>query len=160
MSFEQGGLSVHDLLKRFGGFTALDHISLEVSPGEALGLVGPNGSGKSTLINVASGVYQHDGGKLFLNGKEMSRIPIHERVHLGINRTFQVPKPFGGLSVLDNVRVAAGYGGHGQRLPMEVLEQLSLADLAQREASTLNTSQQKLLDLAQGPSYSPAGPAH
>ena len=87
-------LAVNGLVKRFGGFHALDGLSFHVSPGEILGLVGPNGSGKTTAINVISGLYAPDGGALTYDGASIGGMASHRIVHRGINRTFQIPKPF------------------------------------------------------------------
>jgi branched-chain amino acid transport system ATP-binding protein len=87
-------LAVDRLVKRFGGFRALDVLSFKVAAGEILGLVGPNGSGKTTCINVISGLYPPDGGTVHFAGRSIGGWPSHRLVHAGINRTFQVPKPF------------------------------------------------------------------
>src|SRR5262252_9003820 len=104
-------LNVQKLVKRFGGFYALDGLSFHVASGEILGLVGPNGSGKTTAINVVSGLYAPDGGEVMLDGAPIGGVASHRLVHQGINRTFQVPKPFLSLTVRENVRVALEYGG-------------------------------------------------
>ena len=103
-------LRVGTLVKRFGGFRALDGVSFHVLPGEILGLVGPNGSGKTTCINVITGLHQPDGGEVLYQGRAIGGLPSHRLVHLGINRTFQVPRPFLSLSVRENVEIAATYG--------------------------------------------------
>ena len=103
-------LSVSKLVKRFGGFHALDGLSFHVTSGEILGLVGPNGSGKTTAINVISGLYAPDGGGVVLDGTAIGGRASHKLVHRGINRTFQVPKPFLSLTVRQNVEVALAYG--------------------------------------------------
>ena len=92
-------LSVEGLVKRFGGFRALDVLSFAVGAGEILGLVGPNGSGKTTCINVISGLYRPDGGAIRFDGRSIGGLPSHRLVHAGINRTFQVPRPFLTLTV-------------------------------------------------------------
>src|SRR5215471_2482961 len=107
-------LNVEKLVKRFGGFYALDGLSFHVVPGEILGLVGPNGSGKTTAINVVSGLYAPDGGEVTLDGQSIGGIASHRLVHRGINRTFQVPKPFLSLTVRENIRVALAYGRAGE----------------------------------------------
>src|SRR5579863_9314551 len=104
-------LTVSKLVKRFGGFYALDGLSFHVSAGEILGLVGPNGSGKTTAINVISGLYAPDGGDVVLEGASIGGVASHRLVHRGVNRTFQVPKPFLSLTVRQNVEVALAYGG-------------------------------------------------
>src|SRR5580692_139462 len=103
-------LTVDGLVKRFGGFRALDVLSFSVAPGEILGLVGPNGSGKTTCINVISGLYRPDAGAIHFEGRAIDSLPSHRRVHAGINRTFQVPRPFLTLTVRQNVEIALAYG--------------------------------------------------
>jgi branched-chain amino acid transport system ATP-binding protein len=143
-------LAITDLVKRFGGFRALDGLTLSIAPGEVLGLVGPNGSGKTTCINVVSGLYQADGGEVLFEGKSIAGLKSHQLVHLGINRTFQVPKPFLSLTVRENVEVALAYGNHPAGLADAgaLLESLDLAKIADRRANALNSAQQKMLDLA------------
>ena len=103
-------LTVDGLVKRFGGFRALDVLSFGVGAGEILGLVGPNGSGKTTCINVISGLYRPDGGTVLFEGRPIGGLPSHRLVHAGINRTFQVPQPFLTLTVRENVEIALAYG--------------------------------------------------
>ena len=141
-------LSVSKLVKRFGGFYALDGLSFHVSSGEILGLVGPNGSGKTTAINVISGLYAPDGGDVVLEGASIGGVASHKLVHRGINRTFQVPKPFLSLTVRQNVEVALAYGGAASAPAIaDLLEEYRLADVANRPAADLNNAQQKMLDL-------------
>ena len=111
-------LNVAKLVKRFGGFYALDGLSFHVASGEILGLVGPNGSGKTTAINVISGLYAPDGGEVTLEGHAIGGIASHRLVHRGINRTFQIPKPFLSLTVRENVRVALAYHHGEDRHPL------------------------------------------
>ncbi len=142
-------LSVTKLTKRFGGFSALDGLSFHVAAGEILGLVGPNGSGKTTAINVISGLYAPDGGKVVLDGASISAVASHKLVHRGINRTFQIPKPFLSLTVRQNVEVALAYGRPAVAPPGlgALLEEYRLAEVADRPAADLNNAQQKMLDL-------------
>ena len=143
-------LVIEDLVKRFGAFRALDGLSLRVAPGEILGLVGPNGSGKTTCINAISGIARPNGGRVVFDGRVVTGLPSHRLVHLGINRTFQVPKPFLTLTVRQNVEVAVAYGrrAEGGRDADELLASLGLAQHADRAAAELNSAQQKMLDLA------------
>jgi branched-chain amino acid transport system ATP-binding protein len=143
-------LRVENLVKRFGGFRALDGVSFHLSPGEVMGLVGPNGSGKTTCINVISGLYPPDDGRVMFAGQATGGAPAHRLSRLGINRTFQSPKPFLSLTVRENVDVAATYGNGGARRvdPASLLEELELDRLADRPAGDLNSAQQKTLDLA------------
>ena len=141
-------LNVSKLVKRFGGFYALDGLSFHVSSGEILGLVGPNGSGKTTAINVISGLYAPDGGEIVLDGGSIGGVASHKLVHRGINRTFQIPKPFLSLTVRQNVEVALAYGGAADAPAMtDLLGEYRLAEVADRPAADLNSSQQKMLDL-------------
>jgi branched-chain amino acid transport system ATP-binding protein len=141
-------LNVSKLVKRFGGFYALDGLSFHVSSGEILGLVGPNGSGKTTAINVISGLYAPDGGEIVLEGGSIGGVASHKLVHRGINRTFQIPKPFLSLTVRQNVEVALAYGGAVDAPVMaDLLDEYRLAEVADRPAADLNSSQQKMLDL-------------
>jgi len=143
-------LKVDGLVKRFGGFRALDGLTFNLRKGEIIGLVGPNGSGKTTCINVISGLYPPDGGDVTFAGMPIAGLPSHRLVHLGINRTFQVPKPFLTLSVRENVEIALVYGRNpGAPLDArELLVSLDLAPFADRAAAELNSAQQKMLDLA------------
>ncbi len=143
-------LRIDRLVKRFGGFSALDGVSFHVMPGEILGLVGPNGSGKTTCINVITGLHQPDGGEVLYQGRAIGGLASHRLVHLGINRTFQVPKPFLTLTVRENVEVAAAYGRRsGEAFDMQALLALLQLDRdADKPAAELNSVQQKMLDLA------------
>lgn len=150
-------LNVTKLVKRFGGFTALDGLTFHVVSGEILGLVGPNGSGKTTAINVVSGLYAPDGGDVTFDGAAVGGVASHKLVHRGINRTFQVPKPFMSLSVRENVQVAAAYG-NATATPASIdalLEEYRLIELAGRPAADLNSAQQKMLDLTRALATAP-----
>src|SRR5688572_21142599 len=102
-------LKVENVSKRFGGFVALDGIDLEVAQGERLGLIGPNGSGKSTLVNCMSGTLHNETGTVTFDGKPMNGLLAHQRTHLGLARSFQLPRPFHSLTVADNLRVPLLY---------------------------------------------------
>ena len=142
-------LTVEGLVKRFGGFRALDVLSFSVGPGEILGLVGPNGSGKTTCINVISGLYRPDGGTIYFEGRSIGGLPSHRLVHAGINRTFQVPRPFLTLTVRENVEIALAYGRNRARQDAgALLSSLDLAAFADQPAMELNSAHQKMLDLA------------
>jgi len=142
-------LQAANLVKRFGGFRALDGLSFHLNAGEILGLVGPNGSGKTTCINVISGLYAPDGGDIRLEGRSIGGLPSHRLVHAGINRTFQVPKPFLSMTVRENVEVSLAYGGDGAAVDArELLASLDLDAYANKPAAELNSVQQKRLDLA------------
>jgi branched-chain amino acid transport system ATP-binding protein len=105
-------LEVDGLTKRFGGFLALDRVTLHVRPGERFGLIGPNGSGKTTLINCVSGALSADGGRILFEGREITAMPAHRRTRLGIVRSFQIPKPFISMTVLENLGIPLEYAAH------------------------------------------------
>ena len=98
-------LELREVTKRFGGLVAVDRLSLHVDEGESLGLIGPNGAGKTTAFGLLMGEQRPDSGGVFLRGEDVTRMPTHRRVARGIARTWQVPRPFGEMTVLDNVRV-------------------------------------------------------
>jgi branched-chain amino acid transport system ATP-binding protein len=102
-------LTIDSLGKRFGGFVALDNISLSVAPGERLGLIGPNGSGKSTLVNCICGTLRNEQGSVRFDGRKLDGLEAHQRTHLGLSRSFQLPRPFLSLSLADNIRVPLLY---------------------------------------------------
>ncbi len=106
-------LDVQNVTKRFGGFQALAGVSLQVRPGERLGLIGPNGSGKTTLINCISGTLRNDRGRIVFQGMDVTALPAHRRARLGIARSFQIPRPFASMTVGENVRVPLEYAGRG-----------------------------------------------
>lgn len=149
-------LAVENLVKRFGGFRALDQVSFHLNAGEVLGLVGPNGSGKTTCINVISGLYAPDGGRVLYRGRSIGGTAAHRLARQGINRTFQSPKPFLSLTVSENVEIAATYGNSGDPPDLDVLlASLGLDGLAEKAAEDLNSAQQKTLDLARALATSP-----
>lgn len=124
-------------------------MSFSVDAGEILGLVGPNGSGKTTCINVISGLYRPDGGAIHFEGRSIGGLASHQLVHAGINRTFQVPRPFLTMTVRENVEIAAAYGRsrNGAADVGVILSSLDLAAFADQPAGELNSAHQKL-DLA------------
>jgi len=100
-------LTLEHVTKRFGGLTAVRGVSLEVRAGDLVGIIGPNGAGKTTLFNVIAGYYRPDEGRVTFDGREVSVLPAHAISRLGLTRTFQIVKPFGNLSVRDNVMIGA-----------------------------------------------------
>jgi len=120
---------------------------MRLGPGEIIGLVGPNGSGKTTLINIISGLYKPDAGRILLQGASVVGLPSHQLARRGVNRTFQSPKPFNSLTVEQNLRVAWNNCGRDRTIA-EILELLELGDVASRRASELPGVVQKRVDLA------------
>src|SRR5437773_8157013 len=107
-------LEVDGLTKRFGGFVALNRVSLAVKAGERFGLIGPNGSAKTTLINCVSGSLPVDGGRIVFEGGDITGLPPHRRTRLGIVRSFQIPKPFTSMTVLENLHIPLEYAAHAR----------------------------------------------
>ena len=148
-------LRVAHLSKRFGGFTALNGIELEVGQGERLGLIGPNGSGKTTLINCVSGALACDEGRIQFQGVDITALPAHRRTRLGIARSFQVPRPFASMTVLENVAIPLEFAARrqtGRRSVAdeanEILELIDLADQAEVGAASLTQIELRKLELA------------
>ena len=146
-------LKVQNVSKQFGGFTALSDVSIDIAPGERFGLIGPNGSGKTTLINCVSGALRNETGQIHFQGKDVTRMPAYRRTRLGIARSFQVPRPFHSMSVLENLLVPSAYVAHikdseGEERGMEILRGMGLADKAQAHASQLSQVELRKLELA------------
>ena len=149
-------LQIQNLSKNFGGFTALDKVEVAVGKGERFGLIGPNGSGKTTLINCISGALFNDSGRILFNGEEISRLPAYQRTRRGIARSFQIPRPFGSMSVLENLVVPLEYVVHRGSLhtadteaeAMEILKGMGLADKAGVRASSLSQVELRKMELA------------
>lgn len=110
-------LVVSQVTKRFGGFIALDKVDFEVGTGERVGLIGPNGSGKSTLVNCITGTLHNEDGSIRFDGHNLAGLQPHRRIRLGIARSFQIPRPFASMSVLDNLRIPLLYAAHARGGP-------------------------------------------
>jgi branched-chain amino acid transport system ATP-binding protein len=144
-------LEVDAVVKRFGGFTALDRVSLHVKAGERFGLIGPNGSGKTTLINCISGALRTDGGRIVFGGRDITRMAAHQRTRLGIARSFQIPKPFRSMSVSDNLGIPLEYAGHAHAGGAEVaaiLRDMGLEAKAHLRPAGLTQIEMRKLELA------------
>jgi len=147
-------LQVSQLTKRFGGFTAVSNVGFAVAEGEILGLIGPNGSGKSTTFNMVAGACAPSAGSIRFRGEEIAGLAPATVCHKGIARTFQIPRPFRRLSVIENVAVAAYYGQAGKPSRVAAWEQaeeaLDLVGLPRRDARVegLGAAGLKKLELA------------
>ncbi len=145
-------LAAEAITVRFGGLVAVRDVSLAVDQGEIIGLIGPNGAGKSTLFNALSGFVRTERGRVELLGRDVTDWPTHRRVRAGVGRTFQIERPFGGLTVLENVLIPAletsGERQDAERLVREVLGQVGLADRALQPAADLNLARRRRLELA------------
>ena len=146
-------LEIDGLTKRFGGFTALNGVSIEVKAGERFGLIGPNGSGKTTLINCVSGALPVDGGRIVFDGQEITGLPAHRRTRLGIVRSFQIPKPFGSMTVRENLEIPLEYAARegsdaADADAMEILRAIGLAPKAHLRPGGLTQIEMRKLELA------------
>jgi branched-chain amino acid transport system ATP-binding protein len=157
-------LEVSGLSKRFGGFLALDQVDFSVATGERVGLIGPNGSGKSTLVNCIAGTLRPEAGRIRFQGQDIDRYPAHKRVHLGLARTFQIPKPFGSMSVVDNLCVPLLYAGRKREKrsgaqvvdeAMHVLGLVGLRDKARAMSGGLTQVDMRKLELARAMAAKP-----
>ena len=160
-------LSLRGLTRDFGAFRAVDGVSLDILPGTITGLIGPNGAGKTTLFNVLTGMLPPSAGRVMLNGQDVTRFSPDKLFALGLGRTFQIPRPFARMSVLENVMLAP-MAQLGERLlgpflqavqmrdqehtirgrAMEMLEFVTLDGLADQAAGQVSGGQMKLLELA------------
>jgi branched-chain amino acid transport system ATP-binding protein len=159
-------LQVAGLGKRFGGFVALDDISLAVQEGERVGLIGPNGSGKSTLVKCLSGILKHDSGQVRFDGHAFDGLPAYRRTRLGLARSFQLPKPFRGLTVVQNLHVPLLFtakhraGSHLSTAEIdtrcaELLHMVALESKAEARPRDLTQIEMRKLELARAMAAAP-----
>jgi branched-chain amino acid transport system permease protein len=143
-----------DVTRSFGGLRALQGVTLAIHEGELVGLVGPNGSGKTTLVNLISGVFRPTSGEVLVDGRSTSRLPPHRIAHLGVARTYQIPRPFESMTVRDNVAMAIMFGRAPHTLQQARLaadEHLELVGLGARAAALpheINLHERQLLEMA------------
>jgi branched-chain amino acid transport system ATP-binding protein len=146
-------LALHGVSKSFGALKATDDVSFAVTAGETLGVLGPNGAGKTTLFNLISGDARVDSGRVEYDGRDITKLAPHQRCRAGIGRSYQVPQPFGHMTVFENLVTAACFGG-GQRereawhTAREVLEHTGLLAQANKPAGGLTLLDRKRLELA------------
>jgi branched-chain amino acid transport system ATP-binding protein len=155
-------LEVEGLSKRFGGFTALNRVSLHVKAGERFGLIGPNGSGKTTLINCVSGALPTDGGRILFEGQDITGLPAYRRTRLGIVRSFQIPKPFTSMTVLENLGIPLEYAAHARSHgadvaseAMDILNTIGLEAKAHMKPAGLTQIEMRKLELARAMAAKP-----
>src|ERR1700682_6322831 len=150
-------LRISALTKRFGGFVALDNVSVDIRKGERFGLIGPNGSGKTTLINCISGALRQNAGSVMFCGEDITQLPPHLRARRGIARSFQIPRPFKSMTVLENLMVALDFAAvtdehvsAAQRRDtmMSILTRMGLASKADVSATKLSQVELRKMELA------------
>jgi branched-chain amino acid transport system ATP-binding protein/branched-chain amino acid transport system permease protein len=143
-----------NVAKHFGGVRALEDVSLDIRTGELIGLIGPNGSGNTTLVNLLSGTFRPTQGEIRVGGRDITRLAPHQIAHVGMARTYQIPKPFGSMTVRDNVATAIMFGREpmslraARPLAEEHLATVSLDHLADSHPASLNLHQRQLLETA------------
>src|SRR6266853_2210001 len=158
-------LEVERLSKRFGGFVALDEIDLSVAAGERVGLIGPNGSGKSTLVNCLCGTLVNEAGTVRFEGRDLAGQSAHQRTHLGMARSFQLPRPFASMTVADNLKVPLLYTVNTRRRALteaeiaarceELLTLVGLADRSRQFPRDLTQVDMRKLELARAMAAEP-----
>ncbi|HJZ29560.1 MAG TPA: ABC transporter ATP-binding protein [Hyphomicrobiaceae bacterium] len=159
-------LEIRSVGKRFGGFVALEGIDLDVAQGERLGLIGPNGSGKSTLVNCICGTLSNETGSVRFEGRVLDGLAANQRTHLGLARSFQLPRPFMSLSVADNLRIPLLYAVPKRSLSLlspadldarclELLRQVGLEAKARQRPRTLSQVEMRKLELARAMAAEP-----
>ena len=154
---EQPLLRIDAVTKRFGGFVALDNVSVDIHPGERFGLIGPNGSGKTTLINCISGALQAEVGTVVFRGEDITRLPAHQRTRRGIARSFQIPRPFKSMTVAENLMVALDFAAvgddyvaaaHRRDTVISILTRIGLASKADLPTTGLSQVELRKMELA------------
>ena len=153
-------LALENISKRFSAIVIADGIDLALEQGEALGIIGPNGAGKTTLFGIMTGTVEPDAGRVMFEGRDLTRLTPARRCALGIARSFQIPQPFGGMTVFENLVVAAAFGGgHAEgrvyAASFEILERCGLGEKANRLAGSLTLIDRKRLELARALATSP-----
>jgi branched-chain amino acid transport system ATP-binding protein len=141
-------LRVANLSKRFGGFVALNDVSLDVADGERLGIIGPNGAGKSTLVNCVAGLLRPDSGRVLFGDKDISALPAHRRARLGIARSFQLPRPFRSMTLEENLAISRDYAACEATDARALLNQLGLGAKARSLPRDLTQIELRKLELA------------
>lgn len=154
MMASSSGLSARTVSKRFGAFTVLSDVSINIPNGQAIGIVGPNGAGKTTLLSILAGAFAPSSGEVWFAGQNVTKQPGSARCRLGLVKTHQVPRPFLGMSVFENVLVGASFGGTSSSREevytkaTQALDLSGMASLANRQASSLGLLDRKRLELA------------
>ncbi len=153
-------LTLEKISKHFGAIVIAEGLDLALADGEALGIIGPNGAGKTTLFGIMTGTVAPDSGRVLFAGADITQVPPARRCIMGIARSFQIPQPFGGMTVFENLVVAAAFGDRRREREvysrcMDILAQCGLADRANRRAGSLTLLDRKRLELARALATAP-----
>ena len=156
-------LKCENVTKRFGGLVAVDDISFQIMHGEMFAIVGPNGAGKTTMFNLINGVFPADEGQIIFDGIDVTHYPAYKRAHLGIGRTFQVPRPFGSASVRENIAIGGMFGADGSEISVDkamemadyYIDLIGLKELRDKPAGGLTPIEKRLVEIARALAMKP-----
>lgn len=156
-------LKVENVTKRFGGLVAVDNMSFEITHGEMMAIVGPNGAGKTTMFNLINGVFPADEGRMIFEDLDVTTFPAYKRAHLGIGRTFQIPRPFASATVQENIAIGAMFGAAGSETSVDqamemadyYIDLIGLKDHRDKPAGGLTPIEKKLVEIARSLAMKP-----
>lgn len=156
-------LALEKVTKRFGGLVAVDRVSLEIQPGQFVGIVGPNGSGKTTLFNCINGVFFPEEGQVIFEGQDITTLPAYKRAPLGIGRTFQIPRPFASATTRENIAVGAMFGTLSGKVNVDkslevadtIIDRVGLEPHRDKAAGLLTPVEKKLMEIARALAMKP-----
>jgi branched-chain amino acid transport system ATP-binding protein len=156
-------LKCENVTKRFGGLVAVDDMSFNIDHGEMMAIVGPNGAGKTTMFNLINGVFPADEGTIHFDGVDVTNFPAFKRAHLGMGRTFQIPRPFSSATVQENIAIGAMFGAAGSEVSVDeamemadyYIDLIGLKDHRDKEAGGLTPIEKKLVEIARALAMKP-----
>jgi branched-chain amino acid transport system ATP-binding protein len=156
-------LKCENVTKRFGGLVAVDDMSFTIEHGEMMAIVGPNGAGKTTMFNLINGVFPADEGTIHFEDVDVTHFPAYKRAHLGMGRTFQIPRPFASATVQENIAIGAMFGAAGSEISVDeamgmadhYIELIGLADHRDKPAGGLTPIEKKLVEIARALAMKP-----
>ena len=156
-------LRCENVTKRFGGLVAVDDVTFEIKHGEIMAIVGPNGAGKTTMFNLINGVFPADEGKIWFEDMDVTDFPAYKRAHLGMGRTFQIPRPFSSATVQENIAIGAMFGASGSEtstdMAMEMadhyIDLIGLKEHRDKPAGGLTPIEKKLVEIARALAMKP-----
>lgn len=156
-------LKCKNVTKRFGGLVAVDDMSFNIKHGEMMAIVGPNGAGKTTMFNLINGVFPADEGTIHFEGVDVTRFPAFKRAHLGMGRTFQIPRPFASATVQENIAIGAMFGAAGSEIGVDeamemadyYIDLIGLKDHRAKPAGGLTPIEKKLVEIARALAMQP-----
>jgi branched-chain amino acid transport system ATP-binding protein len=156
-------LRCENVTKRFGGLVAVDDMTFEIAHGEMMAIVGPNGAGKTTMFNLINGVFPADEGKIWFEGVDVTDYPAYKRAHLGMGRTFQIPRPFASATVQENIAIGAMFGASGSETSVDqamemadyYIDLIGLKEHRNKSAGGLTPIEKKLVEIARSLAMKP-----